>query len=108
MYLTEKETAEIARFTPEQAKSSEESLKHYRDLKNSLDTAHEEGYEEGFVEGIEEGRKEGIEEGRKEGIEEGRKEIIINLHNSGMDIEDIAKLTKIDIETVQNILSNAK
>jgi flagellar biosynthesis/type III secretory pathway protein FliH len=85
-------------------------------LKNSLDTAHEEGYEEGFVEGIEEGRKEGIEEGRKEGIEEGRKEgieegrkeIIINLHNSGMDIENITKLTKIDIETVRIILSNAK
>jgi predicted transposase/invertase (TIGR01784 family) len=98
------ETAEIARFTPEQAKSYEESLKHYRDLKNSLDTAHDEGYEEGIEEGI----KLGIEEGRKEGIEEGRKEIIINLHNSGMDIEDIAKLTKIDIETVRIILSNAK
>jgi predicted transposase/invertase (TIGR01784 family) len=36
------ETAEIARFTPEQIRSYEDSLKYYRDLKNSLDTAKEE------------------------------------------------------------------
>lgn len=39
------ETAEIARFTPEQVRSYEDSLKHYRDLKNSLDAAREEGRE---------------------------------------------------------------
>jgi predicted transposase/invertase (TIGR01784 family) len=43
------ETAEIARFTPEQVRSYEDSLKYYRDLKNSLDTAREEG----MIEGIE-------------------------------------------------------
>lgn len=36
------ETAEIARFTPEQVRSYEDSLKYYRDMKNSLDTAREE------------------------------------------------------------------
>jgi len=36
------ETAEIAKFTPEQVRSYEDSLKYYRDLKNSLDTAKEE------------------------------------------------------------------
>jgi predicted transposase/invertase (TIGR01784 family) len=40
------ETAEIARFTPEQVRSYEDSLKYYRDLKNSLDTAREEGFME--------------------------------------------------------------
>jgi predicted transposase/invertase (TIGR01784 family) len=40
------ETAEIARFTPDQVQSYENSLKYYRDLKNSLDTAKEEGREE--------------------------------------------------------------
>ncbi|HAA15874.1 MAG TPA: hypothetical protein DCE41_30850 [Cytophagales bacterium] len=38
--------AEIAQFTPDQMNSYEQSLKHYRDLKNSLDTAYEEGKEE--------------------------------------------------------------
>lgn len=36
------ETAEIARFTPEEVRSYEDSLKYYRDLKNALDTAKEE------------------------------------------------------------------
>ena len=37
------EVAEIARFTPEEVRSYEDSLKTYRDLKNSIDTAREEG-----------------------------------------------------------------
>jgi predicted transposase/invertase (TIGR01784 family) len=36
------ETAEIAKFTPDQVRSYEDSLKYYRDLKNSLDTASDE------------------------------------------------------------------
>jgi predicted transposase/invertase (TIGR01784 family) len=44
------ETAEIARFTPEQIRSYEDSLKYYRDLKNSLDTARDEGMVEGKIE----------------------------------------------------------
>jgi predicted transposase/invertase (TIGR01784 family) len=43
-------SAEIARFTPEQARSYEDSLKNYRDLKNSLDTAREEGRKERNIE----------------------------------------------------------
>lgn len=42
------ETAEIAKFTPDQVRSYEDSLKYYRDLKNSLDTAKEKGIEEGI------------------------------------------------------------
>ncbi len=41
------EIAEIAKFTPEQVQSYEDSLKYYRDLKNSLDTAEEEGIKKG-------------------------------------------------------------
>jgi len=41
-------TAEIARFTQDQVRSYEDSLKYYRDLKNSLDTAREEGIEKGI------------------------------------------------------------
>ena len=60
------EAAEIAKFTPEQVRSYEDSLKYYRDLKNSLDTAKEEGREEGLVEGLEKGIEKGIEKGREE------------------------------------------
>lgn len=44
------ETAEIARFTPEEYQYYEDSLKYYRDIKNSLDTAREEGRAEGETE----------------------------------------------------------
>ena len=43
-------TAEIAKFTPEEHKNYENSLKYYRDLKNSIDTAREEGKIEGKIE----------------------------------------------------------
>jgi len=47
------EIAEIAKFTPDQVRSYQDSLKYYRDLKNSLDTAREEGLLEGIEKGIE-------------------------------------------------------
>lgn len=46
-------SAEIARLSPEEARSYEDSLKVYRDMKNSLDTAREEGFEQGLEQGLE-------------------------------------------------------
>ena len=45
--IEEREEAEIATFTPEELREYEDSLKTYRDLKNSLDTAEEKGRNEG-------------------------------------------------------------
>ncbi len=47
------EVAEIAKFSLEQARSYEDSLKYYRDLKASFDTRYEEGLEKGIEKGIE-------------------------------------------------------
>ncbi len=44
------ETAEISKFTREEYRNYEDSLKYYRDLKNSLETAKEEGRIEGKIE----------------------------------------------------------
>ncbi|MBI9069836.1 MAG: PD-(D/E)XK nuclease family transposase [Salinivirgaceae bacterium] len=49
------EVAEIAKFTHEEYLSYEDSLKYYRDLKNTIDTAKEEGLEQGLEQGIEQG-----------------------------------------------------
>nr|WP_279512459.1 PD-(D/E)XK nuclease family transposase [Candidatus Thiosymbion oneisti] len=48
------EQAEISNFNDEEYSEYEASLKTYRDLKNSIDTAREEGIEKG----IEKGRRE--------------------------------------------------
>ena len=68
---------EIAKFNPRELREYEDSRKAYRDLKNCLDTAIQEGLEKGRAEGLEKGRAEGIaeglEKGRTEGIVEGEK-----------------------------------
>lgn len=45
------EVARITNFSPVEKEAYEESLKYYRDIKNVVDTAHEEGREEGREEG---------------------------------------------------------
>jgi predicted transposase/invertase (TIGR01784 family) len=45
------ERAEIAKFSPEEVKEYEDSLKTYRDIKNSIDTARAEGMEIGIEQG---------------------------------------------------------
>ena len=56
----------------------ENSLKAYRDIKNSLDSAEEKGRAEGLAagraEGLAAGRAEGLAAGRAEGLATGRAE----------------------------------
>jgi predicted transposase/invertase (TIGR01784 family) len=54
------ETAEIAKFTPDQVRSYEDSLKYYRDIKNSIDTARDEGKIEGKIEIATKALKKGL------------------------------------------------
>ncbi len=49
VFLSLFEKAQIARFNPEEREAYEASLKYYRDLKNVIDTAHDEGIEEGQI-----------------------------------------------------------
>ncbi len=82
------ETAEIAKFTPDQVRSYEDSLKYYRDLKNSLDTAREEGKMEGLL----------------EGKLEGKLEIAFNALKKGLSIKDISELTGLSEKEIRNIM----
>lgn len=80
------ETAEIARFTPEQIRSYEDSLKYYRDLKNSLDTAREEGL--------------------LEGIEKGKLEVAKNAIKMGLSTDEIVNLTGLSIKAIKQLKTN--
>ena len=77
------DTAEIARFTPDQVRSYEKSLRYYRDMKNSLDTAFEEGIEVG--------------EQKKE------RQIVINALDQGLDFQIISALTGLSVDAVEKI-----
>ena len=79
--------AEIAKFTPTELKEYEDSLKAYRDVKNSIDTALEKGREEGRAEGK---NLKAIQIAKK-------------MLDAGMDVNTIMKMTdpsKSEIETL--------
>ena len=75
--IEEREEAEIAKFTPVELKEYEDSLKTYRDLKNSLDTAEEKGRVEEKI------------------------AIARNLKSMGMSISDISKATGLQEEEIK-------
>ena len=77
------DTAEIARFTPDQIRSYEKSLKYYRDLKNSLDTAFDDGKEEGKT--------------------EEKRQVVINGLQQGLERKTIATLTGLSVEAIETI-----
>ncbi|MEJ9181609.1 ATPase, partial [Bacillus thuringiensis] len=50
------------------------------------------------------GIEEGMEKGKEVGIQEGKIQLIRGMHKNGMDIEDIAKFTNMDMSEVRHIL----
>lgn len=80
------EVAEIAKFTREEADAYEDSLKTYRDLKNSLETAREEG--------------------REEGKKIRDREIVLNAYKNGFDLNLISKISGLPIQEVEDIIKS--
>ena len=89
------EQAEIARFTPDETRIYEESLKHYRDMRNVVNSAERRGREEGR----EEGRREGLEEGRKDA----KYEAAGKMKAKGFASADIAEITGLTTEEIESI-----
>jgi predicted transposase/invertase (TIGR01784 family) len=85
--------AEIAKFTPQEFHEYEDSLKSYRDLQNSIDTARNEGKAEGLAEG------EAIGEAIK------TEKVILKAHSKGMSIEDTAELAEVSVAEVMEVLA---
>ena len=75
--------AEISRLGESEYREYEASLNAYRDIKNSVDWAEEKG----------------IEKGRKEGKEE----IVLKMIETGMDNENINKLTGLPILEIEEL-----
>ena len=86
------EEAEIAKFSQQELREYEDSLKAYRDIKNSIDSAKEEG------------RKEGREEGREEGIAKEKLATAKRLLGMGLTQEQVAKGTGLSIEDIEGLV----
>ena len=76
-------------------KEYEDSLKAYRDVKNSIDTALEKGREEGMAKGLEKGREEGME---KEKISTARR-----LLSMGLSEEQVSTATELPLEEIHKL-----
>ena len=85
------EEAEIAKFTPTELKEYEDSLKAYRDVKNSIDTALEKGREEGMA-----------EEMAKEKLSTARR-----LLSMGLSEEQVSTATELPLEVIQKLREQA-
>ena len=85
------QVAEIAKFTPTELREYEDSLKAYRDLKNSLDTAEEKGV------------IKGIEIGRAEGEQSKAIDIAKKLKLMGFSIADIMKATGLSEDDIKKL-----
>lgn len=111
--------AEIARFNKSELKEYEDSLKAYRDIKNSIDSAEEKGekrgIEKGIKLGIEQGIKQGIEQGIEQGIKQGieqgmgkgrmqqSEEMAKMMKEAGEPVSKIAKYTGLTIDQINNL-----
>ena len=83
--------AEIAKFTPTELKEYEDSLKAYRDVKNSIDTALEKGREEG--------RAEAREEGKNLKVIQIAKKMLA----AGMDIDTVINMTDLSKSEIEKL-----
>lgn len=81
------ESAEIAKFTPEERIAYEESLKYYRDIKNVVDSS----------------KQEGILEGIEQGIDKRNIEIAKKMKEKGMDTSDISEMTGLSSEEISEL-----
>ena len=80
--LTDK-YVEIAKLTPTELKGYEDSLKAYRDVKNSIDTA--------------------LEKGREEGKNLKAIQIAKKLLESGMDVDTVMKMTDLSKSEIEKL-----
>ena len=112
------EEAEIAKFTPQEVREYEASKKAYRDIKNSIDTAKQEGLAEGMelgmAKGMEKGRAQGMEEGMAKGIEKGMEKGTIDEKNAtakrllgmGVSDEQVAAITLLPLDHIEKLKSS--
>lgn len=93
------EAAEISKFSHQQYIEYEDSLKVFRDWKNTIDTANLRGREEGLAEGRKEGRKEGLAEGRKEE----KRSVALKLKSKGLSVSEIKEITGLTEDELDSI-----
>ena len=79
----------------EQLKEYEDSLKAYRDVKNSIDSA------------LEKGREEGMAEGMAKGMEKEKQSTARRLLSMGLSEEQVSTATELPLEVIRKLREQA-
>ena len=87
--------AEIARYTPEERRQYEASVKEYWDYTSIMDTAYMKGEKKGL--------EKGLEQGRAEGRAEVKLTMASRMKADGLPIEAIAKYTGLTIGEISKL-----
>ena len=90
-------------FTQQEIREYEASKKAYRDIKNSIDTAKQEGLAEGMELGLKKGMKKGMEKGMEKGMNEKALEIAKTMLADGVDINLIMKYSGLTQEQIEKL-----
>ena len=93
----------ITHFTHTELKEYEDSLKAYRDIKNSLDTAKDEGRAEGMAKGMAEGMAKGLAKGMAKGRVETLNKMVSEMKRKGLGYDLIEKLTGLSQKDIDAI-----
>ena len=81
----------------------EASKMAYRDIKNSIDTAKQEGLAEGMEKGMELGMEKGMKKGMAKGMNQKALDIARNMLADGVDINLIMKYSGLTQEQIENL-----
>ena len=81
----------------------EASKMAYRDIKNSIDTAKQEGLAEGMEKGMEKGMELGMEKGMAKGMNQKALDIAKNMLADGVDINLIMKYSGLTQEQIEKL-----
>lgn len=92
-------TAEISKFSENERRAYEQSINAYRDIKNGMDAAKEEGLKEG----IKKGREEGLAEGREEGRAEEKRSNARMMKALGIPAETIREVTGLSLGEIDKL-----
>ena len=93
----------ITHFTHTELKEYEDSLKAYRDIKNSLDTAKDEGRAESMAKGMAEGMAKGLAKGMAKGRVETLNKMVSEMKREGLGYDLIEKLTGLSQKDIDAI-----
>ena len=75
------------------------------DIESVIASANDKGFGQGMERGMEQGMEQGMERGLEQGIQKGLELTALNMLAKGMSTEDVAELTGLTAEVIQQLAS---